>query len=62
MLIRVLGLLAEERRERWHTTHAPSRASRKIGARAACGGDDDVDDSRAADFQEFIASRGSDQL
>lgn len=45
----------------WHTTDVPSRgsrASRKTGARLLRGSGD-VDDSRAADFQESIASRGN---
>ena len=33
MSILPIRVWAEERRERWHTTHVPSRASRKTGAR-----------------------------
>lgn len=60
MPIMSIRVLAEERREVWHTTDVPSRgsrASRKPGARLLRGSGD-VDDSRAADFQESIASRG----
>ena len=47
-------------REVAHHTCAQSSQSEDGSEAAACGGD--VDDSRAADFLEFIASRGSDQL